>query len=184
MSESGRYSLEGGDDQPGCSPDRADPDPSQRIDVIADTSAADPVVVAWLRERLEEAAAAMAADVIHLNVVLIDDDRMKAMHAEFHDDPTTTDVLTFDLRDDPFEGAPEAGLLPAVEGEVYVCVDEARRRAEQLPRAMDKEMLLYALHGLLHLVGYDDHDEEQRSRMHAREDELLEQIGVGRVYGG
>jgi len=185
MSDSGQQPAEGGaDDQPGCSSERADPDPSQRIEVIADTAEVEQADIAWLSEQFAAAVNAMGAEVLALNIVLIDDDHMRLMHTEYHDDPTTTDVLTFDLRDEPFDGAPEAGLIPAIEGEVYVCADEAARQAGQRGHALRHELLLYALHGLLHLAGYDDHDDEDRARMHRREDELLNAIGVGPVYGG
>ncbi len=170
------------DDQPGCSAERADPDPAQPIQVIADTDAIAPGDVDWLSDRLPAAAVALGAEIISFNVVLVDDARMVRMHREYHDDPTTTDVLSFDLRDEVFAGSPEAGVLPAVEGEVYVCIDEAARQAADRGHAVGHELLLYAVHGLLHLVGYDDHDPDDQQRMHEREDELLEAIGVGRVY--
>jgi probable rRNA maturation factor len=69
-----------------------------------------------------------------------------------------------------------------VEGEVYICLDEARRRAEAMEHSVFNELLLYATHGLLHLIGYDDHDAADHRRMHAREDELLTAIGVGAIF--
>jgi len=45
------------------------------------------------------------------------------------------------------------------------------------------ELLLYALHGLLHCCGYDDSTDADREVMHTEEDRILEAIGVGRVYG-
>jgi ssRNA-specific RNase YbeY (16S rRNA maturation enzyme) len=47
---------------------------------------------------------------------------------------------------------------------------------------LEKEALLYALHGLLHCLGHDDHDEAAYQAMHALEDALLDAIGVGPVF--
>jgi probable rRNA maturation factor len=85
----------------------------------------------------------------------------------------TTDVLTFDLR----QGA--AGPL---EVEIVACLDEARRMAGAGP--VERELLLYLLHGALHCLGHDDHDPEGFARMHEREDEILLAIGVGAVFDG
>ena len=45
------------------------------------------------------------------------------------------------------------------------------------------EVALYAIHGILHLLGYDDHDDADARRMHDRENEILTRIGIGAVYG-
>jgi len=120
-----------------------------------------------------------------VTIVVIDDGRMALMHAGFSGVEGTTDVLTFDLRDEPLDARDAAASgrpIPGVEGEVYVCIDEARRRAAERGHSTDDELLLYATHGLLHLVGYDDHDEDDYLAMHTREDALLEAIGVGRIF--
>ncbi|HQL55899.1 MAG TPA: rRNA maturation RNAse YbeY [Phycisphaerae bacterium] len=44
-------------------------------------------------------------------------------------------------------------------------------------------MALYVVHGILHLAGYDDHTARDFERMHAREDQLLERLGLGPVFG-
>src|SRR5690606_1916317 len=80
---------------------------------------------------------------------------------------------TFDLRDG------EAGAL---DGEIVLCVDEAVRQARQRRHDARLELLLYAVHGLLHLLGYDDHDPKDAAKMHRREDELLRAAGLGDVY--
>ena len=47
---------------------------------------------------------------------------------------------------------------------------------------VERELLLYIIHGILHCLGEDDHDDDAYARMHAREDDLLEAIGVGRTF--
>jgi len=104
---------------------------------------------------------------------------MKRLHVDSLGISTTTDVLTFDLRDNPqkkdAEGAP-------VELDTVICVDEARRRAAEFHHPLQHELLLYCLHSLLHVQGYNDTTRAQSDRMHAREDELLTAIGVGPVF--
>lgn len=111
-----------------------------------------------------------------LRVRIVADAEMAAAHDRHLGDPTTTDVLTFDLAD----GAAAHGA--PVDADLMVCIDEAGRRAREHGHALERELLLYVVHGLLHCLGHDDHDETSYQRMHALEDELLEAVGVGATF--
>ena len=67
-------------------------------------------------------------------------------------------------------------------GEVVVCVPHAVRAARRSGVAARKEVLLYALHGMLHLCGFDDRTDRDFVRMHQREDDILKRLGVGAVF--
>lgn len=105
---------------------------------------------------------------LELSVVFVGDETLCELHERFLDDPSPTDVLTFDLSD-PGEG-------PA--GELYVSLDAAHRRAAEFGLTVDNELLLYVVHGTLHLCGFDDHDEDERRAMRAAEVRALEAVGV------
>jgi probable rRNA maturation factor len=96
----------------------------------------------------------------------------------------TTDVLTFDLREkseDRRQKTEDQQGVP-VELDTVLCADEARRRANELGHTVREELLLYCVHSLLHVQGFDDVTAAGARRMHEREDEVLEAIGVGAVY--
>ena len=103
---------------------------------------------------------------------LVADDEMSALHVRHTGVPGTTDVLTFDLAETP-------GTLDV---DLVLCVDEARRRAHEYGHDATRELALYLVHGVLHCLGHDDHDEAGYARMHTLEDELLTAAGVGRVF--
>jgi probable rRNA maturation factor len=126
-----------------------------------------------------QAAAATLGLTGEIRVRLVDDAQMSAAHERYSRVAGTTDVLTFDLRDP--ESA--AGNPAAMDVDIYACVDEAGRQAAHRGHGVERELLLYILHGILHCLGEDDHDDAAYARMHAREDEVLEAIGVGRVFG-
>ncbi len=117
-----------------------------------------------------------------LSIAVVGNRRMARLHELFMNDPSPTDVLTFDLGCDT-----AAGVL---DGEIVVCADvalRAVRRSEQptsrSPTAgARRELALYVTHGILHLAGYDDHDPRAFERMHAREDELLSELKLGPVF--
>lgn len=125
-------------------------------------------------------AAARLAARGEVRVRLVDDTEMAAAHERYSGIPGTTDVLTFDLTDrGPADGESGGAVLDV---DILACVDEARRQAERRGHGVERELLLYTVHGLLHCLGEDDHDDAAYARMHAREDELLEAIGAGRVF--
>lgn len=105
-------------------------------------------------------------------VEIVDDARMQLLHERWHGERSTTDVLTFPMSR---RGEP-------IDADVACCLDEAERRAARLGHDRARELVLYALHGLLHITGHDDHDEESYDRMHAEEDRLLESVGLGAIF--
>jgi len=102
-----------------------------------------------------------------LSVVFVSDPVLAEMHEAHLGDPTLTDVISFDLGED------EDG--PA--GELYVSVDRARVVAAERGVAFERELLLYIVHGALHLCGYDDHEDVDRERMRAAERSVMQELG-------
>lgn len=111
-----------------------------------------------------------------LSVALVDDERMTQLHDRYLNINAPTDVLTFDLSES------DAGESNGIDGEIVVSVDTARREAEVRCLPPSTEILLYVIHGVLHLLGYDDTNDEQSAIMHAREDALLSELGLQRAY--
>ena len=81
---------------------------------------------------------ALPAVLAAIQFVLVDRATMARVHGDFLGDPTETDVITF-----PY-------------GEILVCPAVAQDHAAEYRLELEQEVLLYALHGLLHLAGYDD----------------------------
>lgn len=130
--------------------------------------------MAYLRRHLPQAADLLRTGVRELSVALVGDKRMGQLHEQFMGLTGPTDVLTFPID----EGA--GGRVTS--GEVVVCVPEARRQARRTGNRVEKELLLYALHGLLHLGGFDDRTDAGYQKMHRTEDQILTRLGVGAVF--
>lgn len=60
-----------------------------------------------------------------------------------------------------------------IEGDIVISVDQARVQAKQYKRSIKEELILYIVHGILHLNGYDDHKPKDAKKMRKREDELM-----------
>ena len=111
-----------------------------------------------------------------VRVRLVSDAEMAAAHLKFSKIPGTTDVLTFDLS----EGTTAQG--EPFDVDILACVDEARRQAAPRSLPVERELLLYILHGALHCLGFDDHDDAAFELMHAEEDRILTAIGIGPIF--
>ena len=109
-----------------------------------------------------------------ISVALLDEASVRDLNVRYAGRPEDTDVLAFDLTGE--EGG--ASLV----GQVVVNVEMARRRSAERDIDPVAELMLYVVHGCLHLLGYDDAQPEQAAVMHQREDELLERLGYGRIY--
>jgi probable rRNA maturation factor len=128
----------------------------------------------YLRRHLPSAATFIRTHLTDLSVILVGDKRMAELHLQFMNIPGPTDVLTFPIDEDS-RGRPTAG-------EVYVCIPEAIRQSKLRKTKVRDEVLLYALHGLLHLSGFDDRTDAEYRRMHRTEDDILSRLGIGRVF--
>jgi probable rRNA maturation factor len=130
--------------------------------------------VPFLRRRLREVHRLIRPAPRELSLLLATDATMARLHQQFLNVSGTTDVLTFELERSP------AGKI--VSGEIVLCVDEARRQARRRRIPISHELLLYAVHGLLHLAGYDDLNLRDYQRMHRQENRILTRVGVGPVF--
>jgi probable rRNA maturation factor len=111
-----------------------------------------------------------AEDAAHLDlsIAVVTDAEIHLLNRSYlkHDYPT--DVISFPLRDGP---DPDPLL-----GEVIVSADRARHEARSRGIGFVEELCRYVVHGTLHLLGYDDREAEKREEMHARQEEILEQL--------
>ncbi len=114
-----------------------------------------------------------------ISVALVDDAEMAHLNKRHLGHEGSTDVLAFNMGDDAAGDATRA----VIEGEIVISVDTAAREADRRKHSLEAELALYAVHGTLHLLGYDDQDEQKAARMHRVEDEVLASAGLGRVYG-
>ena len=80
----------------------------------------------------------------------------------------STDVITFD-----YLGRPSK---KSIHGDIFVCIDEALEQAKQFGTSWQSELVRYIVHGILHLIGYDDRTPRLQRRMKRVEDKLVAQL--------
>jgi len=132
---------------------------------------------AWLHDKVKQVAGLLGIRGV-VSARVVGDEEMAEAHEDFCGVEGTTDVITFDLTD-PAEGLGAKGV---VEADLLLCLDEAERQAARRGHALREELLLYVVHGVLHCLGHDDHDEAGYERMHAEEDRLMGLLGIGPTF--
>ncbi len=110
-----------------------------------------------------------------LTLVVTDDEGIQALNRDFLDKDAPTDVLSFSAQEvgGPFVVAPEAG---GYLGDVIVSYPRAVAQAEEHGHSAEQELNLLVVHGILHLLGYDHADEEEKRVMWARQDAILRSL--------
>jgi probable rRNA maturation factor len=107
-----------------------------------------------------------------MTIVLTDDEGIRSLNRGFLGEDVPTDVLSFAAQEDggPFVIAPEAG---GYLGDVIVSFPRVVEQAAGEEHSVEQELNLLIVHGVLHLLGYDHADEEDKAAMWARQDAIL-----------
>lgn len=121
-----------------------------------------PTLTPAARRRAKLAPSVSAVPPGELSVTFLTDPALAKLHADYLDDPTTTDVITF-------EGDESVGHA----GDVCVSPDTALAYSKKHDKIFAEELLRYVVHGWLHLAGYDDLEPRKKRRMRAAEDRAL-----------
>ncbi|MCG3131177.1 MAG: Endoribonuclease YbeY [Phycisphaerae bacterium] len=148
-----------------------DEEPPYQLSLSA-TPTSDPpsreLILRVVREVLRRQGCARAK----IHVALVPDACIADLNERFLQHEGATDVLSFDLSEN--RGS-------EVEGEIVISVDTALREARRRGHDPGVELALYAAHGALHLLGWDDGTEDEARLMHARADDALEACGLARI---
>jgi probable rRNA maturation factor len=111
---------------------------------------------------------------VALSVVITDDEAVRELNRQFRDVDAPTDVLAFGSgQEGDFVTAPGE---PAYLGDVVISYPRAVAQAEEYGHSINRELALLAVHGVLHLLGYDHVNEAERTEMWARQNEILESL--------
>jgi len=148
--------------------------PEQRALKLEITAPVGKAHIPFLRAKLQAAHKILRPSLKELSLALVNDSAMSKLHEQFMSIAGPTDVLTFPIDED------SRGRI--ISGEVVVCVPEARRQARVMGTTVQREVLLYALHGMLHLCSFDDRTAAGFQEMHRTEDEIFKRLGVGPVF--
>jgi probable rRNA maturation factor len=107
-----------------------------------------------------------------LTIVLTDDGQLQQLNRDYRDVDAPTDVLSFPAS----ETDPETGA--AYLGDILISVPRAAQQATTAGHSVEAEIQLLTIHGVLHLLGHDHAEGEEKAQMWAAQAEVLEKIGL------
>ena len=112
-----------------------------------------------------------------VDITIVDDEEIHMLNRDYRNVDRPTDVLSFALDEESEEepellGGPEEHLL----GDIIISAETASRQAEEFGHGLEREIVYLAVHGLLHLLGYDHMTDEDKAVMRAKEEEALREI--------
>ena len=117
-----------------------------------------------------------------VDITIVTDDEIHTLNRDYRNVDRATDVLSFALDEDGGEpelvGGPEVHLL----GDIIISAETAARQAEEFGHGLEREIVYLAVHGLLHLLGYDHMQEEDKAIMRAKEEEALREIKLSEEF--
>ena len=115
-----------------------------------------------------------------LSVTLVDKDEIQNINKMYRDKDKVTDVISFALEEDEPEIDMNELDIPRVLGDIIICTDVAHEQAENYGHSFERELGFLALHGFLHLLGYDHMTDEDEKEMSGRQDAILNAYGLTR----
>lgn len=113
---------------------------------------------------------------IEFNIILTNNEYIHKLNKEYRNIDRETDVITFALEDDLSFPEMENRVL----GDIYISIDKARTQAEEYGHSFKRELCFLAVHGFLHLLGYDHMVEEEEKIMFNLQEEILNEAKITR----
>ncbi len=109
------------------------------------------------------------------NVIFVDNEKIHEINKTYRNIDRETDVISFALEDNL-----DVVMAIRLLGDIYISVDKAHEQAESYGHSFRRELSFLAVHGLLHLLGYNHEEKEDEIKMFARQEEVLTHYGITR----
>ena len=111
------------------------------------------------------------------NIIFVDKDTIQQINNDYRGINRVTDVITFALMENMDEI-----FMEAIDelGDVFICIDRAIEQACEYGHSVEREMGFLAVHGYLHLIGYDHMNEEDEKKMFSLQEEILAKANLKR----
>ena len=110
------------------------------------------------------------------NVIIVDSNKIRELNKEYRNIDRVTDVISFALEDDDTFNLEDYRVL----GDIYICLEQALKQAEDYGHSFKRELSFLAIHGLLHLLGYDHMNAKEEKEMFELQELILDDKDITR----
>ncbi len=129
-----------------------------------------------LKQLLEHICQDEKLDNGEFNVILVSEEKIQTLNKKYRGIDRITDVISFALEDDTTIKLDKYRML----GDIYICLNKAKSQAIEYNHSFKRELSFLAVHGLLHLLGYDHMTKDEEKIMFDKQEEVLSRYGIER----
>ena len=160
--------------------------------MVDETGQVSEEILKQTQEILEFAAQKTGKEKKEMAVTFVSNERSHELNLEYRDTDRPTDVISLEYKPELDVSVDEEDLLDHPEiaemledfdayiGELFISVDKAREQAEEYGHSFEREMGFLAVHGFLHINGYDHYTPEEEAEMFGLQEEILTAYGLTR----
>ncbi|NLY10606.1 MAG: rRNA maturation RNase YbeY [Firmicutes bacterium] len=112
---------------------------------------------------------------VEVSITFVDNEYIQDLNKQYRDKDYPTDVLSFPQMDDDFPG------IEPVLGDIVISLEKALEQSGEYGHSMEREVGYLVAHGMLHLLGYDHENEDERNLMRNKEECIMAMVGLERL---
>ena len=162
------------------------------IEIVDETGLVSEEIIKQTQDILEFAAQKTGKEKKEMAVTFVTNERSHELNLKYRDTDRPTDVISLEYKPELDIAVDEEDLLDHPElaemledfdayiGELFISVDKAREQAEEYGHSFEREMGFLAVHGFLHINGYDHYTPEEEAEMFGLQEEILTAYGLTR----
>ena len=129
-----------------------------------------------LKKFLENVCHDEKLDNVMFNVIIIDNPRIHEINREYRGIDRETDVISFALEDDKSFNRSDIRIL----GDIYISIDKVNSQSIEYGHSLLRELSFLAVHGMLHLLGYDHLEKKDEEVMFKLQEDILDEMNIKR----
>ncbi|MEC1292456.1 rRNA maturation RNase YbeY [Bacillus mojavensis] len=152
------------------------------IDIVDETGSVSEEMLKEVENLLQFAAEREGVqDQAEVSVTIVTNEDIQQINREYRGKDTPTDVISFALEEEGEDEVEIVGAeMPPVLGDIIISADRTREQAEEYNHSFKRELGFLAVHGFLHLLGYDHMTKEEEEEMFTKQKDLLDAYGLKR----
>lgn len=152
------------------------------IDIVDETNSVSADALQEVEKLLQFAAEKEGVqDQVEVSVTIVTNEEIREINRDYRGKDTPTDVISFALEEEGEDEVEIVGAdMPPVLGDIIISADRTKEQAEEYGHSFMRELGFLAVHGFLHLLGYDHMTKEEEEEMFSKQKDLLDEYGLTR----
>ncbi|AWQ14044.1 MULTISPECIES: rRNA maturation RNase YbeY [Bacillus] len=152
------------------------------IDIVDETNSVSADALQEVEKLLQFAAEKEGVqDQAEVSVTIVTNEEIREINRDYRGKDTPTDVISFALEEEGEDEVEIVGAdMPPVLGDIIISADRTEEQAEEYGHSFMRELGFLAVHGFLHLLGYDHMTKEEEEEMFSKQKDLLDEYGLTR----